>query len=92
MLSSCVIYPHRRDTEHRVPTSAYRYNVQSGEKMTYDPDKHHRRSIRLKEYDYSKAGAYFITICTYNKEYILGDIIHGEMRSNEYGMIVETNG
>ncbi|TVM04308.1 MAG: transposase [Candidatus Brocadia sp. WS118] len=57
--------------------------------MTYDPDKHHRRSIRLKEYDYSKAVAYFITICTHNKECILGDVIHGEMRSNEYGMIVE---
>ncbi len=57
--------------------------------MTHNPDKHHRRSIRLKEYDYSRAGAYFITICTYNKEYILGNIIHGEMISNEYGMIVE---
>ena len=36
--------------------------------MKYNPDVHHRRSIRLKEYDYSQAGAYFITICTRNKE------------------------
>jgi len=57
--------------------------------MTYDPDKHHRRSIRLKEYDYSSAGAYFITICTYNKECIFGNVTNSEMQPNEYGMIVE---
>ncbi len=57
--------------------------------MAYDPDKHHRRSIRLKEYDYSRAGTYFVTICTYNKECIFGNVINGEMRLNEYGMIVE---
>ncbi len=34
--------------------------------MKYDPQLHQRRSIRLTEYDYSQAGAYFITICTYN--------------------------
>ena len=36
--------------------------------MKYYPDVHHRKSIRLKEYDYSQPGAYFITICTDNKE------------------------
>ncbi|MGH7802166.1 MAG: transposase [Thermodesulfobacteriota bacterium] len=36
--------------------------------MKYNPDIHHRKSIRLKEYDYSQLGAYFITICTHNKE------------------------
>lgn len=35
--------------------------------MKYDPDKQHRRSIRLKEYNYSRPGAYFITICTKNR-------------------------
>lgn len=29
----------------------------------YDPDIHHRRSIRLRGYDYTQAGAYFVTIC-----------------------------
>ncbi|MFM7909799.1 MAG: transposase, partial [Microcystis sp.] len=33
--------------------------------MTFDPEKHHRRSIRLRNYDYSQPGAYFVTICTY---------------------------
>jgi hypothetical protein len=32
--------------------------------MPFYPQKHHRRSIRLRNYDYSQAGAYFITVCT----------------------------
>lgn len=39
--------------------------------MNYDHQKHHRRSIRLAEYDYSKGGAYFVTICTRNGNLIL---------------------
>ena len=54
----------------------------------YDPDKHHRRSIRLKGYDYISAGAYFITICTYKREALFGDIVAGEMRLSEYGRVV----
>ena len=42
--------------------------------MSYNPDIHHRKSIRLKNYDYSKVGLYFITICTQNKEKIFGEI------------------
>ncbi|NIR16370.1 MAG: hypothetical protein GWN86_21580 [Desulfobacterales bacterium] len=37
----------------------------------YDPDKHHRRSIRLQGYDYKQPGAYFVTICTHNRELLL---------------------
>ena len=36
--------------------------------MPYDADRHHRRSIRLKGYDYSQAGAYFVTIVTDARE------------------------
>jgi len=43
--------------------------------MKYDPTKHHRRSIRLKGYDYHNAGAYFVTICTKNRECVLDDQI-----------------
>jgi REP element-mobilizing transposase RayT len=39
----------------------------------YDPQKHHRRSIRLKGYDYSSPGAYFVTICTQGRECVLDD-------------------
>jgi REP element-mobilizing transposase RayT len=45
----------------------------------------HRRSIRLKNYDYSQAGAYFITICTQGKVCLFGDIENGVMVLNEYG-------
>lgn len=39
--------------------------------MKYDPNLHHRRSIRLKNHDYSTPGAYFITVCTFNRELLL---------------------
>jgi hypothetical protein len=38
----------------------------------YDPDRHHRRSIRLKGYDYGQVGAYFVTVCAYRREYVFG--------------------
>lgn len=57
--------------------------------MTGNPDKHRRRSIRLKDYDYSQAGAYFVTICTYGKESIFGNVVDGEMQLNECGRVVE---
>ena len=45
--------------------------------MTYNPDIHHRRSIRLKGYDYSQPGMYFITVCTRNREHLFGTITVG---------------
>jgi REP element-mobilizing transposase RayT len=50
--------------------------------------EHHRRSIRLKNYDYSQAGAYFITVCTQEHACLLGEIVNGEMRLNDMGEIV----
>jgi putative transposase len=58
--------------------------------MNYDPDKHHRQSIRLKHYDYSQAGAYFITIVTQNRQHLFGRIENGVMNQNLAGMMVET--
>ena len=55
--------------------------------MAYNPIKHHRRSIRLKGYDYAQAGLYFITICTQNRVCLFGDVINGEMILNQYGQI-----
>ena len=49
----------------------------------------HRRSIRLKEYDYSHSGEYFVTNCTHDHECILSEIINGEMRLNAIGKIAE---
>jgi putative transposase len=55
--------------------------------MNYNPEFHHRRSIRLKGYDYSTAGAYFITICTHDREQLFGDILDRTMMINELGHI-----
>ena len=49
---------------------------------------HHRRSIRLKGYDYSADGLYFITICTKDKNHYFGRVIDGKMVLNERGQIV----
>ena len=56
--------------------------------MTYNPKKHHRRSIRLKGYDYSQAGLYFITICVKNRACLFGDIINGKMNLNDAGIML----
>ena len=59
--------------------------------MKYNPQKHHRKSIRLKGYDYSQAGLYFITICCNRRGNPLrlpfGHIENGEMILNEFGQI-----
>ena len=47
------------------------------DKPKYNPQIHHRRSIRLKGYDYSQEGLYFITICVHNREDLFGEIIAG---------------
>jgi REP element-mobilizing transposase RayT len=56
--------------------------------MPYDPSRHHRRSIRLKGYDYSQAGAYFITLCTQDRACLFGKVVNGEMRLNDAGRMV----
>jgi len=52
-------------------------------------DRHHRRSIRMKGYDYSQPGAYFVTICTHGKQSLFGKIVDGEMKLNDFGKVVE---
>ena len=56
--------------------------------MVYNPDCHHRHSIRLLLYDYSQEGQYFITVCTQNREHWFGEVIDGEMVLNPAGKLV----
>lgn len=56
--------------------------------MPYDPQRHHRRSIRLKGYDYRQAGAYFVTIVVQGRECLLGQVVDGEMQLNAAGRMV----
>ena len=50
--------------------------------MVYNSDIHHRRSIRVVGSDYSRSGAYFITICTHNRECIFGEIVDWQEDKN----------
>lgn len=54
----------------------------------HNSDTHHRRSIRLETYDYAQAGAYFVTICTFERRSLLGAVVAGEMQLSAYGSIV----
>src|SRR3989344_949635 len=56
--------------------------------VKFDPDKHHRCSTRLKGYDYSGAGAYFVTVCTHGRECLFGEVIDGKMQLNAAGQMV----
>ena len=57
--------------------------------MPYDPARHHRRSIRLRGYDYARAGAYFVTIVMQGRECLLGNVAEGEMALNDAGRMIE---
>ena len=57
-------------------------NLMSGQ------NKRRRRSIRLRGYDYSQPGAYFVTICTHDRQCLFGDVVDGAMVLNPYGKIV----
>jgi hypothetical protein len=53
----------------------------------YNPLKHHRKSIRLKGYDYSQSGLYFITICCQDRICRFGKVENGMMVLNQFGEI-----
>ena len=55
----------------------------------FDPKKHHRKSIRLQGYDYSQAGAYYVTIVTYHRDCLFGEIVKEEMILNDFGKIAD---
>ena len=55
----------------------------------YNPDIHHRHSIRLKGYDYASEGLYFVTMCVQNRECLFGEIKNDEMILNDAGRMVE---
>ncbi|MFH2003299.1 MAG: hypothetical protein ABIK27_00910 [Bacteroidota bacterium] len=64
--------------------------LQLSKTLIIDSSKiHHRRSIRLKGYDYSQAGAYFITICIQHRECLFGKIVNGEMVLNDAGKMID---
>ncbi len=57
-------------------------------KPAYNPSVHHRQSIRLKGYDYSQQGLYFVTICVRSRLCLFGEIKDGEMILNDAGIMI----
>lgn len=57
--------------------------------MTVNPHSHHRRSIRIKEYDYTSPGAYFVTLVTYQRDCLFGEIRDAKMALNDFGSIAD---
>lgn len=55
----------------------------------FDPQKHHRRSIRLKGYDYASAGAYYVTIVAWRRECLFGEVVNGEMVLSKFGLVAK---
>ncbi|MGQ9855011.1 MAG: transposase [Candidatus Oleimicrobiaceae bacterium] len=56
--------------------------------MKYNPERHRRRSIRLRGYDYSQPGAYFLTVVAHERQCLFGTMVDEEIRLSEYGVIV----
>jgi hypothetical protein len=54
----------------------------------FDPDLDHRRSVRLAGHDYARAATIFVTICTFQRQLIFGEIAGGRMAGNELSRIV----
>ncbi len=59
--------------------------------MKYNPHIHHRKSIRLKGFDYSQEGVYFVTICAQNRECLFGTVENGKMILNDAGKMIDTH-
>jgi putative transposase len=58
--------------------------------MKPDRERHYRRSIRLRDFDYSQPGFYFLSICSHNRALMFGEVIDGRMSTNKFGQILET--
>ncbi|MBI3246705.1 MAG: hypothetical protein HYZ50_09380 [Deltaproteobacteria bacterium] len=57
--------------------------------MHFNPEVYHRRSIRLRGYDYTQPGAYFVTVCTEGRACVFGEIVGGEVNLTAAGQVVQ---
>ena len=57
--------------------------------MKYEPEKHHRHSLRLKNFDYAQTGAYFVTVVTQHRICLFSDIINSEAQLSAAGTMLQ---
>jgi putative transposase len=58
--------------------------------VPFNPNEHHRRSIRLEEYDHSQQGAYFVTVCTRHRQCTFGEVIRDDVLLSDLGRIAQS--
>jgi putative transposase len=59
--------------------------------MAFDPEIHHRRSVRMPAFDYAGSSYYAVTICTQDKACLFGDVVDWKMRLNDVGEMINEN-
>jgi REP element-mobilizing transposase RayT len=74
----------------RIARSGWECLASTKRTSQFDPQKHHRRSIRLKGYDYTQTGAYFVTVCAQDRVCLFGDVADGDMVLNPFGRVAVT--
>ena len=84
----CPYRPPTRFSSALPDRTATRVAPTGANQMVYDPGIHRRRSLRLKGYDYTHVGAYFVTIVTQGRLCLFGEIVGKKMRLNEAGEMV----
>jgi putative transposase len=65
--------------------------MEQGHQVRFPPtmgELHHRRSLRVRGYDYASAGAYFVTVCTRDRKCLFGEVVNGAMICNAFGGVV----
>ncbi len=85
------LHPRTCNPAMKAVYSANHNSIQGEISMPYDPEKHHRRSIRLRHYDYTRPGSYYVTIYTHERQFIFGEITHATACLNAIGNIAQTN-
>jgi len=75
---------------YHAPADTLAPNRYENEGMKFNPERHQRRSIRLKDYDYRQNGAYCVTLLTHQRECLFGDVLEDEMQINAIGRVVQT--
>src|SRR5262249_56920618 len=79
----------RRDHEVAPRSETWRRIATPSLRSASMPNDPRRRSLRLPGYDYSQAGAYFITACTQNRIMVFGEVIDCDVRLNDMGAVVQ---
>lgn len=82
-------HPNPPDPSPATPPIAQQNSGKPGNMKKYNPDKHHRRSIRIPGHDYSTAGSYFITICVNYRQPLFGEVRQKTMVPNAAGKMVQ---